>query len=108
MTGDELDALQGNPGRGRALEWRAFLFAVRPIATDLGSSLVFYAVPIASGRSGGVRSAAPAGQLGADQGLDVVAEDSQAVDVGIVDGDPGQTDILQARALQAGVGKDGA
>jgi intracellular septation protein A len=41
--------LRTSPRAGRAIELRAFLFAVRPIATDLAATLVFYAVLLASG-----------------------------------------------------------
>jgi intracellular septation protein A len=41
--------LRASPSARRALEFRAFLFAVRPIATDLAATLVFYATLLATG-----------------------------------------------------------
>ena len=49
MTVDDLNALRANPSARRGVELRAFLFAVRPIATDLAATLVFYAALLVSG-----------------------------------------------------------
>lgn len=41
--------MRANPSARRGIEFRAFLFAVRPIATDLAATLVFYAALLVSG-----------------------------------------------------------
>ena len=46
---DDLTALRANRSARRGIELRAFLFAVRPIATDLAATLVFYAALLVSG-----------------------------------------------------------
>lgn len=49
MTVDELTALRANPAGRRAIELKAFLFSVRPLATDLAATLAFYAALLATG-----------------------------------------------------------
>ncbi len=48
-TDDDLEALRRNPSRSRAIELKALLFAVRPLASDLAATLAFYAVLALSG-----------------------------------------------------------
>ena len=48
------------------------------------------------------------GQLGFDEGADLDAEDFQAVDVGKVDGNVAEVEIMKNRGAQIDVLKDGA
>jgi intracellular septation protein len=50
MGDADLEALRADPAARRGAELKAFLFAVRPIASDLAATLVFYLVLIVGGR----------------------------------------------------------
>ena len=50
MSEVDLEALRADPAARRMAELEAFLFAVRPIASDLAATLVFYLVLLVGGR----------------------------------------------------------